>query len=117
MGAQGAQALPHLEPLRIQALQHVCQLADLNFEDANISPESRTSTLRGHPQSKHASKCLVSYVSIVDIMDESKRSTLTHHACVLIWGKIDRRRCYFHFRNYLEVQKTSPHRRNYRAPS
>jgi hypothetical protein len=88
MGAQGAQALPHLEPLRIQALQHVCQRADVDFEDANISPESRTSTLRGHPQSKHASRCLVSYVSIVYIVDESKRSTLTHHACVLIWGTL-----------------------------
>jgi hypothetical protein len=64
MGAQGAQAHPHLEPLRIQAVQHVCQRADFDFKDANISSESRTSTLRGHPLSKHASRRLISYVSM-----------------------------------------------------
>lgn len=88
MGAQGAQAHPHLEPFRIQALQHVCQRTDFDFEGANISSESRTSTLRGHPLSRHASRRLVSYVSIVYIMDKSKRSTLTHHAYVVIWGKL-----------------------------
>lgn len=72
LGAQGAQAYPHLEPLWIQAVQHVRETFSFGFQHADKVAELRTSILRGLLLPRHAPRRPVSFVSIVYIRDESR---------------------------------------------